>query len=66
MATKLTEPSNGVVKEQVGANMETPTNGMYNTLCQSLNLSDKSFQMIQGVLPVQSSASELYNYFDGV
>lgn len=67
METNLVKPSNGAVTEKAGeANMETPTNGVYNTLCQSLNLSDQSFQMIQGVLPVQSSAAQLYNYFDGV
>lgn len=50
----------------MAANMVTPTNGMYNTLCSALNLSDQSFQMIQGVLPVQSLAQNLYNYFDGI
>ena len=67
MATNLAKPSNGALTKEVGeANMISPTNGMYNTLCQSLNLSDKSFQMIQGVLPVQNLAQELYNYFDGI
>ncbi|TDQ25686.1 hypothetical protein [Tenacibaculum caenipelagi] len=67
MATNIAKPSNGRLTKKAGeANMVSPTNGMYNTLCQSLNLSNKSFQMIQGVLPVQSSAPELYNYFDGV
>lgn len=66
MATTILEaPTNGVIEAQ-GAALEAPTNGMYNTLVQSLNLSNLSFQMIQGVLPVQSSAQELYNYFDGV
>ncbi|WP_428740228.1 hypothetical protein [Tenacibaculum sp.] len=67
MATNLAKPSNGTLTKEVGeANMVSSTNGMYNTLCQSLNLSDKSFQMIQGVLPVQNLAQELYNYFDGI
>lgn len=50
----------------MAANLIAPTNGMYNTLCSALNLSNQSFQMIQGVLPVQSNAPDLYNYFDGI
>lgn len=50
----------------MAANLEAPTNGIYNTLIQSLNLSNQSFQMVQGVLPVQSFAQDLYNYFDGI
>ncbi|TCI84742.1 hypothetical protein [Tenacibaculum sp. M341] len=63
--TTLEAPSNGILEAQ-GAQLEAPTNGIYNTLVQSLNLSDQSFQMIQGVLPVQSNAEGLYNYFDGI
>lgn len=50
----------------MAANLIAPTNGMYNTMCSALNLSNQSFQMIQGVLPVQSNAQDLYNYFDGI
>lgn len=50
----------------MAANLIAPTNGMYNTLCSTINLSNQSFQMIQGVLPVQSNAQDLYNYFDGI
>ncbi|QSJ18008.1 hypothetical protein JYQ62_03920 [Nostoc sp. UHCC 0702] len=42
------------------------TAGLYNTLCQGLNLSNQEFQMIQGVLPVQSQPEGLYNFFDGI
>ena len=42
------------------------TAGLYNTLCDGLKLSNKQFQMIQGVLPVQSSPEGLYNYIDGI
>ncbi|MEE9385200.1 MAG: hypothetical protein V3V08_17485 [Nannocystaceae bacterium] len=50
----------------MSATLPDATAGLYNTLCQGLNLSNKEFQMIQGVLPVQSSASGLYNYIDGI
>jgi hypothetical protein len=42
------------------------TAGLYNTLCTGLNLSNQQFQMIQGVLPVQTDASGLYNFIDGI
>jgi len=42
------------------------TDGLYNTLCSGLKLSNQQFQMIQGVLPVQSNPSGLYNFFDGI
>lgn len=42
------------------------TAGLYNTICDQLNISDNQFQMIQGVLPVQSDASGLYNFVDGI
>jgi hypothetical protein len=42
------------------------TAGLYNTLCSGLKLSNQQFQMIQGVLPVQSNPSGLYNFFDGI
>jgi hypothetical protein len=42
------------------------TAGLYNTLCKGLNLSDKQFQMIQGVLPVQTDAAGVYNFVDGI
>ncbi|MGC1376167.1 MAG: hypothetical protein WA821_08095 [Anaerolineales bacterium] len=42
------------------------TAGLYNTLCSGLKLDNQQFQMIQGVLPVQSNASGLYNFFDGI
>ena len=48
------------------ASLPNSTAGLYNTLCQGLNLSDKQFQMIQGVLPVQTSASGVYNFVDGI
>ena len=41
------------------------TAGLYNTLCESLHLSNTQFQMIQGVLPVQTNAAGLYNFIDG-
>ncbi|WP_299657906.1 hypothetical protein [uncultured Tateyamaria sp.] len=50
----------------MSANLPSATDGMYNTLCDALKLSDKQFQMIQGVLPVQSDASGLYNFVDGI
>ena len=50
----------------MAANMESSTNGMYNKLCSALNLSDQSFQMVQGALPVQRLGQNLYNYFDGI
>lgn len=62
MEATLVKPTNNLQ----GANMVEPTNGMYNTLCSGLNLSNQTFQMIQGVLPVQSRAQDLYNYFDGI
>lgn len=42
------------------------TAGLYNTLCSGLKLSNQQFQMIQGVLPVPSNPSGLYNFFDGI
>jgi hypothetical protein len=42
------------------------TAGLYNTLCDGLHLSNKQFQMIQGVLPVQTDASGVYNFVDGI
>ncbi len=42
------------------------TAGLYNTLCSGLHLSNQQFQMIQGVLPVQSDPSGLYNFCDGI
>jgi hypothetical protein len=42
------------------------TAGLYNALCSGLKLSNQQFQMIQGVLPVQSNPAGLYNYFDGI
>jgi hypothetical protein len=42
------------------------TAGLYNTLCAALHISNQQFQMIQGVLPVQSDAAGLYNYIDGI
>jgi hypothetical protein len=42
------------------------TDGLYNTLCAGLKLSNQQFQMIQGVLPVPSDPSGLYNFFDGI
>ncbi|MDA7425636.1 hypothetical protein [Thalassococcus lentus] len=50
----------------MSANLPSATDGMYNTLCDALKLSNKQFQMIQGVLPVQSNASGLYNFLDGI
>lgn len=48
------------------ASLPNSTAGLYNTLCQGLNLSNQQFQMIQGVLPVQTSASGVYNFVDGI
>ncbi|MCL9805224.1 hypothetical protein NAT51_06815 [Flavobacterium amniphilum] len=48
------------------ASLPNSTAGLYNTLCQGLNLSNKQFQLIQGVLPVQTSASGVYNFVDGI
>ncbi|MCM0594574.1 MAG: hypothetical protein KA716_32070 [Gloeotrichia echinulata DEX184] len=42
------------------------TAGLYNTVCQGLNLSNKQFQLIQGVLPVQTRSQDLYNYFNAI
>lgn len=42
------------------------TAGLYNTLCSGLKLSNQQFQMIQGLLPVPSNPSGLYNFFDGI
>lgn len=42
------------------------TAGLYNTLTNELKLSRKQFQLIQGVLPVQTNASGLYNFIDGI
>lgn len=50
----------------MAATLPSSTAGLYNTLCDSLHLSNKQFQMIQGVLPVQSNASGLYNFIDGI
>ena len=48
------------------ASLPDSTDGLYNTLCSGLKLSNQQFQMIQGVLPVQSNPSGLYNFFDGI
>jgi hypothetical protein len=48
------------------ASLQDTTAGLYNTLCQGLNLSPQQFQMIQGVLPVPSNPAGLYNFFDGI
>ncbi len=48
------------------ATLPSSTAGLYNTLCDSLKLSNQEFQMIQGVLPVQTSAPGLYNFIDGI
>jgi hypothetical protein len=50
----------------MGATLESSTAGLYNTLCDAFHLSNKEFQMIQGVLPVQSYLSGLYNFIDGI
>jgi hypothetical protein len=55
------------VKNETGsASLPSSTAGLYNTLCEGLHLSDKQFQMIQGVLPVQTNASGVYNFVDGI
>ncbi len=51
---------------QSSASLPSSTAGLYNTLCEGLHLSNQQFQMIQGVLPVQSSASGVYNFVDGI
>lgn len=48
------------------ASLPDTTAGLYNTLCSGLKLSNQQFQMIQGVLPVPSNPSGLYNFFDGI
>ena len=48
------------------ASLPSSTAGLYNTLCESLHLSNQQFQLIQGVLPVQTSASGVYNFVDGI
>jgi hypothetical protein len=48
------------------ASLSDSTDGLYNTLSSGLKLSNQQFQMIQGVLPVQSNPSGLYNFFDGI
>ena len=48
------------------ASLPDSTDGLYNTLCSGLKLSNQQFQMIQGVLPVQSNPAGLYNFFDGI
>ncbi len=46
--------------------LPSSTAGLYNTICEQLHLSNQQFQLIQGVLPVQSDASGLYNFIDGI
>lgn len=46
--------------------LPSSTAGLYNTICEALHISNQQFQMIQGVLPVQSNAAGLYNYIDGI
>jgi|GEM_PF-2646096 len=53
-------------KETGEASLPNSTAGLYNTLCEALHLSNKQFQMIQGVLPVQTDASGVYNFVDGI
>lgn len=55
-----------VEKESGDASLPSSTAGLYNTLCEALHLSDKQFQMIQGVLPVQTDAAGVYNFVDGI
>ncbi len=42
------------------------TAGLYNSICDSLHLSNKQFQMIQGVLPIQTTPQGVYNFVDGI
>lgn len=48
------------------ASLPSSTAGLYNTLCEALHLSNQQFQMIQGVLPVQTTESGVYNFVDGI
>ncbi|GHC45170.1 hypothetical protein [Ulvibacter litoralis] len=50
----------------MAATLKSSTEGFYNTMCEALHLSNKEFQLIQGVLPVQSDASGLYDFIDGI
>lgn len=50
----------------MAATLKSSTEGLYNTMCDALHLSNKQFQLIQGVLPVQSDASGLYDFIDGI
>ncbi|MDR6564647.1 MULTISPECIES: hypothetical protein [unclassified Arcicella] len=42
------------------------TAGLYNALCDALHISNQQFQMIQGVLPVQTTPEGVYNFVDGI
>lgn len=55
-----------MAKKATNESLPNSTAGLYNTICTALHISDQQFQMIQGVLPVQSDASGLYNYIDGI
>lgn len=50
----------------MNVSLPSSTAGLYNTICEQLHLSNQQFQLIQGVLPVQSDASGLYNFIDGI
>lgn len=49
----------------MAATLKSSTEGLYNTMCEALHLSKKQFQLIQGVLPVQSDADGFYTFIDG-